>query len=64
MRSDSKGGPHETERADAATPYGLEQGQTGRPEDTAEVEGDIGDTDPPPDDGKSQESCPVQLGNR
>ena len=52
MRSDSKGGHHETERADAASSRGVEQGQTGQTQDTVEVEGNMGDTDPPPTDGK------------
>lgn len=62
MRSDSKGEPHQTERADAASSSGLEQGRTGRLKDTVAVEGDMGDPNPPPADGKSQ--GPVPPGHR
>lgn len=64
MRYDSKGEPHETERADAASSSSLERVQTGRPENIDEVEGVMGDPNPPLADGKSLEPCPVQSGNR
>jgi hypothetical protein len=61
MRSHAKGEPHETESADGAASSGLEQRQTGRPEDAVEVEGDMGDPNRSPANRKSQGPCPVQL---
>lgn len=48
MRSDSEGGPYETEHADAGTSSRLEQGETAWAEDAVEVERDMGNPNPAP----------------
>ena len=61
MRSDPTGGPHETEHANTVSSSGLEQGETGRPEDTVEDEGDMGDPDSPPANRKVRDLALFNL---